>query len=117
MALVCQHGQWAYAFIKGYTAAGAPLPSASLVALAQLSKTGWQTVLPSDGATYDQALAAVPADLVPAAAQTLLSHAPNHSLVAAFVIEFFTANHTSIPGFYNKNVTFHVEAFAFPRVG
>src|SRR5258706_10116829 len=37
--------------------------------------------------------------------------------MVAACVEFFTANHTSLCGFYDKNVTFHVEAFAFPRVG
>ena len=79
---VCQQGEWAYAFVKGYTAAGAPLASPSLVAVAQHTAAGWHTLLPADAA-YDQALAALPSELVPATAQSLLRQAPSTSLAFA----------------------------------
>jgi hypothetical protein len=37
-------------------------------------------------------------------------------IVTILVIEFFTTNQASIPGFRNKNVALHIEAFVFPLV-
>lgn len=37
-------------------------------------------------------------------------------IVTTLVIEFFTANQTSISGFDNKNIPLHVEPIAFPLV-
>ena len=74
MQSACQQGDWAYAFIKGFaTASGAPLPGPSQIALVQRTASGWQTILPSDAAAYNQALAALPSDLLPPAARSMLS--------------------------------------------
>ncbi len=71
---VCQQDDWAYVFVKGFAAGtGTPVPGPSQVALSHRTAAGWQAVLPSDAAAYDQALAALPSGLLPAGARTLLS--------------------------------------------
>ncbi len=71
---VCQRGEWAYAYVKGYAAAsGLPLPENSNVALAHFEGKAWTTALPEQPTLYNRWLKALPEDLIPTAARGMLA--------------------------------------------